>query len=70
MRGSFQANWEKFEGLRNECGACAHKVVTRAHNTPGRRKPIYQIPPELNETMRTAGRYRAAASDLKLEKPE
>ncbi|WP_371087360.1 hypothetical protein [Variovorax sp. RCC_210] len=39
-------------------------------NTRWHRKRIYQIPPDLGETMRTAGRYRAAASDLKLEKPE
>jgi hypothetical protein len=41
-----------------------------ANNTRRHTKRIYQIPPDLGETMRTAGRYRAAASDLKLEKPE
>jgi hypothetical protein len=52
--------------LPHEACAC----VMYAHNTRSRRKRNHQIPPDLGETMRTAGRYRTAASDLKLENPE
>jgi hypothetical protein len=66
----FRRIGRNLKGLAMHEVSAARNVVMCAHNTRCRGKRIYQIPPDLDETMRTAGRYRAAASDLKLEKPE